>query len=231
MGESRNALLVHGAWHGPWVWEGTVAALAGRGVAARCVGLPSCGSDPASLGGLDADAEAIGRAAAAIDGDLIVVGHSYGGMAVTAATFGPRVRRLVYLAAFMPVEGAALVSHLPPGPLPPFVAMRDDGAVGLEPSVVRDAFYGDLDAEQAAAAADRLVLHAAAAITTPVARCAWRTIPSTYIVCGADRVIPPQLQRLMAAHATEVRELAASHSPMLSRPADLAAMLADIAAG
>lgn len=222
-------LLVHGAWHGPWCWEATANALAARGIATRTVSLPSCGTEPAALGGLAEDIAVVEAAAEAIGGDIVVVGHSYGGMVVTGASCGANVRRLVYLAAFMPTEGASLVSHFPPDALPPFVDMRPDGSVGFIRSFARDSLYGDLDETAAEAATDRLVLHSVAAIATPVSCCAWRSIPSTYIVCTEDRIIPPEAQRRMAANAADTRTLSASHSPMLSRPDELAALLADIA--
>jgi pimeloyl-ACP methyl ester carboxylesterase len=56
---------------------------------------------------------------------------------------------------------------------------------------------------------------------------AWRSIPSTYIVCTQDRAFPPELQReVFAARASEVAELECSHSPFLSQPARLAELLA-----
>ena len=181
------------------------------------------------MGGLAEDIAAVEAAVAKISGDAVVVGHSYGGMVITGASYGANVRTLVYLAAFMPVEGASLVSHFPPDALPPFVDRRPDGSVGFVRNFARVALYGDLDAAAADAATDRLVLHSVAAIATPVSRCAWRSTPSTYIVCSEDRIIPPEVQRGMAANAAEMRTLSASHSPMLSRPDELAALLADIA--
>jgi pimeloyl-ACP methyl ester carboxylesterase len=229
MDRRPTLLLVHGAWHGPWYWEATIAALHEYGLAATTVALPSCGVDPATLGGLVEDIAAVEEAAATIDGDAVVVGHSYGGMVVTGASFGGNVRRLVYVAAFMPAEGRSLVSHFPPDALPPFVDILPDGSVGFVQGYARNALYGDLDTAAAEAATRRLVLHSAAAITTPVQTCAWRSIPSTYIVCTEDRIIPPAVQHEMAANARETRILAASHSPMLSRPSDLAALLAEVA--
>jgi pimeloyl-ACP methyl ester carboxylesterase len=230
MEERPTLLLVHGAWHGPWCWEKTIAALADHGLEARTVALPSCGSDPARLGGLVEDAAAVAEAAAAIAGDAVVVGHSYGGMAITEAAYGPNVKRLVYVGAFMPAEGRSLVSHFPPDALPPFVEIRADGSVALIGRFAREWLYGDVDEVTAADAASRLVLHSAAAIITPTSRCAWRTVPASYVICSEDRIIPPETQRTMAEQAADTRTIASSHSPTLSRPDELAAILAEIAA-
>jgi pimeloyl-ACP methyl ester carboxylesterase len=51
---------------------------------------------------------------------------------------------------------------------------------------------------------------------------AWTSIPSTYVVCTADRVLPPAAQRWMAARADEVVEVESDHSPFLAHPRVLA---------
>jgi hypothetical protein len=62
-----------------------------------------------------------------------------------------------------------------------------------------------------------------------VTKVGWRTIPSTYIVCEQDQALPPQEQEKLAARANAVHRLKSSHSPFLSMPAELAALLANIA--
>jgi pimeloyl-ACP methyl ester carboxylesterase len=57
---------------------------------------------------------------------------------------------------------------------------------------------------------------------------AWRDIPSTYIVAEQDQAISLALQEKMAAQATEIRRLAGGHSPFLSRPGELAALIDEI---
>jgi pimeloyl-ACP methyl ester carboxylesterase len=228
MAASPTLLLVHGSWHGPWCWAGVEAALARRGVPTRTVQLPSVGDDPATLGGLAGDCETVAVAAAAIGGDVVVVGHSYGGLAITGARYGTNVRRLIYLCAFMPEEGRSLVSYLPPGPLPPFVDARED-----HQDVVREVaaqfFYPDCPEAVAAAAIAQLRPQSAAAITEGAPRCAWKELPSTYICLTEDRIIPIEAQRMFAAQASATIDMVGSHSPMLSKPDELAGVLAGIA--
>ena len=225
-----TAILVHGAWHGTWYWSGVRAGLAERGVASVAVSLPSCGADAGALGGLAEDAAALRAAIDATEGPLVVVGHSYAGVVVTEAVDDPRVDRLVYLCAFLPAEGQSLVALLPPGEPPPYVEFRADGIVTFVEPLARDTLYNDCDDAVAEEAVGRLVLHTASAVTAPVSRAAWRTIPSTYVVCTHDRTIPPDLQRTMAASATDVVEIPTDHSPMLSAPARVAEIVAAAAA-
>ena len=68
-----------------------------------------------------------------------------------------------------------------------------------------------------------------AAMGDKVREVGWREKPSTYVVCTDDRAIPVALQRSCAERIGAVVELPTSHSPFLSRPADLANLLADLA--
>jgi hypothetical protein len=220
-------LLVHGSWHGAWCWERLIPEIERRGAAARTVALPSVGDDPAALGGLPEDAAAVAAAAAGAPGDVVVVAHSYGGAAVAEARLGPGVRRLVFLGAFMPDAGRPYVSYLPPGPLPAYVGMRDDGTMVVPPGQARAAFYADCDDATVAWAEARLRPQSVAVAAHVPGRPSWRGLPSTYVVLADDAAIPPDLQRSFAAQADAVRELPGSHSPMLARPAALAALLVE----
>lgn len=71
----------------------------------------------------------------------------------------------------------------------------------------------------------RLRLQSQAVLAGVVTEASWRTIPSTYVVLTEDLAIPEAMQRAFAAQATDTVVLDTSHSPMLSRPAQLAAIL------
>jgi len=67
---------------------GAAGAELGRlGLSSATVALPSCGTDPAVLGTVADDAAAVEAAGALIAGDVVVVGHSYGGVPITEARF------------------------------------------------------------------------------------------------------------------------------------------------
>lgn len=225
-------LLVHGSWHGPWCWERVEAALDADFPAVRhaAVALPSCGSDPARHGDLAADGAAIASAARALGGPVTVVAHSYGGVALTNSVLGPEVVHLAYLGAFMPATGRSLVSYLPPGPLPPYVTIGADGIARSVAGAVGEFLYGDCTPEDVAWAKARLVPQNGAVVTTPVGPAAWQRIPSTYLLLTEDLAVPVPLQRVFAAQAGRTIEMAASHSPFLSKAAALAGLLAGLAA-
>lgn len=143
--------------------------------------------------------------------------------------FGPNVRRLVFLAAFMPDTGRTYPSYLPPGPLPPYVGINDDGTMSVPAGTSLDAFYLDCPPDVAVWADAHLRPQSQQVLNTAITAVAWHTIPATYIITTQDHAVPPDLQRHFATQASEVYEIAGSHSPMLARPRELADLLTKIA--
>jgi pimeloyl-ACP methyl ester carboxylesterase len=228
MSTQPTLLLVHGAYHGPWVWNRVAGQLPSIDV--RTVACPSSGSDPATLGTLKNDADTVSAAVAAIDGPVVVVAHSYAGAVVTEALAGAgNVQRIVYLAAGMLDVGESLLGSA--GGVPPswWLISKDEGPDGgiirVAEHEARDVFYADVEPELASEAIARLVPASYSSQTAPVSAAAWHTIPSTYIVCTADNAIPAFAQEAMAQRARRVHRLNSSHSPFLSMPAELAELL------
>jgi pimeloyl-ACP methyl ester carboxylesterase len=90
-----------------------------------------------------------------------------------------------------------------------------------------DVFYGDVDAATARQAVSQLGYQSLASMTQEVTEVAWKTIPSTYIICEADNAVPPSLQEMFAQRAEKVQRLNTSHAPFLSQPAALAQLIRD----
>lgn len=228
MNETPTLLLVHGAWHGPWCWDRFTPELDRRGLAWRAVSLPCVGDTPKQLGGVEDDIATIETAARSIDGEVVVLAHSYGGIPVTGAKYPDSVTHLIYLGAFMPDAGQSLVDLLPPGPLPPFVVDNGDGTTSVEPGLAVQTFYADCDPQTAEWATSRLRLHNGVCNATPVRRAAWRETPSTYILLTEDHACPTMVQRQVHKQARATIELEGSHSPFLAKPTVLAEIVARI---
>ena len=89
-------------------------------------------------------------------------------------------------------------------------------------------FYADCDPGTQQWALGQLHEQPPAPYVEPVGTPSWRSVPSTYIVCTQDRIMPPDLQRnVFAPRARLMRELDASHSPFLSQPEALARLLVE----
>src|SRR5436309_6897804 len=214
--------LVHGSWHGPWVWRRVVEELADLDV--RTVTLPSVGPDSSALGDLHTDAEAVRAAVSVVDGPVVVCAHSYGGVPATEAVAGvSNVVGLVYLSGFQLDIGESLMSAVGGSAPGWWDVHRAEGYVdALRPFEV---FYADVRPHTARGAVARLGHQSLAAFEQRLTAAAWRTIPSTYVVCERDAAISVVAQEFMAERADRVLRMPTSHSPFLSRPAQLAGVL------
>src|SRR5436309_14587763 len=111
----KSIVLVHGGFVDGSGWEGTYRALTRKGYEVSIVQNPTIT--------LQDDVAATKRAIDAADGEVILVGHSYGGAVITEAGNHPKVAGLVYITAFAPDAGGSvgkLIANPPPGaPVPP----------------------------------------------------------------------------------------------------------------
>jgi len=214
-----EVVLVHGSWHGSWCWDRLREELSALGRQSHVVDLPSM-TGPAY--GLDADAKVVQEKVGSIDAPVLLLGHSYAGTVVSQASAGVGgVARLVYLAAFMMDEGQSLLTVV--GELPPEVELLPP------PDDPIDLFYADVPAELARDAVSRLRPQSAQAVRDVQLGAGWRDIPSTYVLCEQDKAVPPSSQERMARQADEVWRLDTGHSPFLSMPAELAALVDELA--
>lgn len=138
----------------------------------------------------------------AIEGPVVVVAHSYGGIPVTVAAAGSEaVQHLVYLSAFVLDVNESLLGAV--GGTPPGWLTVADGLVSAGSSVATAAevLYHDLDDDVADEALGRLASQSLNAFIEPVTATAWSTIPSTYVVTQDDRAIPAEAQEAMASRS------------------------------
>ncbi len=224
--------LVHGHWHGAWCWQRLIPKLEERGHQAVAMDLPCETLDA----GCARNAEVVAAALAGHDDDLLLVGHSAGGLTIPIVAGAVPVRRLIFIAALLPAVGYSLAQQFAADPeiIDPAFAFTDDGDgfCSIDPALAPGYFYNDCTEADAGWATARLRRQTMTTITEITPLQAWPDVPCTYIVTGRDRVITTSWQR-RAAHerlAANVAEFPSSgHSPFLSRPAKLADVLSQIA--
>jgi pimeloyl-ACP methyl ester carboxylesterase len=239
--QRATVVLVHGAWHGAWCWDAVVPLLDAAGVPSVAVDLPGHGASTEPVGDLYTDADHVRGVLGSIDGPIVLAGHSYGGAVISEAASGVSgVRSLVYLCAIVPDIGetvtAVPVEGLPAdegsGGLGELIQVHEDGTTTIDDAAAAPFFYGDCAPATAADSLKRLSPQSSASFVQPLRHAAWREIPSTYVVCTGDQVIAVPFQRALASRAgSTVVEWPTSHSPFLSRPDLVAALLVQLAGG
>jgi len=248
---NKALLLITGAWHTPEHYAKLTSRLIEKGVRVLCPRLPTNNNAYPPNKYLEDDVafiREIAAAEAAKGTHLTVLAHSWGGMvasdALTALALDPHnkemaggggVAALIFLAAFVPLEGESLAGIFG-GTLPPFLTTHDDDTLRWTDPVAH--LYDDLPPDEAAAMEGMRVWHSSRAEHTGIAadkKAAWRVVPSlVYIVCDRDNALPPPAQEMMIARVRgeglEVREfhLPAGHSAFASLPDELANCVLDV---
>jgi pimeloyl-ACP methyl ester carboxylesterase len=221
-----RVVFVHGACvkDGAWWWHRTAELLAEHGVTNEAPALPSCGeagAAPDAEGpGLAEDVAAVHAVLSAGDEPTVVVAHSYGGIVTAEAAAGvDSLRHLLLVSSYLPEVGQSLSSFGGEEPAPFLDVDPEGGTFTVRPGALAETFLQDCDPEIRREALDKTARQSLAVLHAPVQAAAWQEVPSTYLVCAADRGTPADLQRGFAARAGNVVELDAGHHPFLSQPA------------
>jgi len=223
----KSIVLVHGGFVDGSGWEGVYKSLTRDGYKVSVVQNPT--------NSLKKDVAVTRRAIAAADGDVILVGHSYGGVVVTEAGTDPKVAGLVYITAFAPDKGESvgkLIANPPPGaPVPPILPPTD-GYLMLDRTKFAASFAADVKPELADFMANSQVPWGLEALNGEVTVPAWKTKHSWYLVATDDHMIPVPAQRMMAQRAgAKISDQAGSHAVYVSQPEALAAVIKTAAKG
>lgn len=233
-------VLIHGGWHGAWCWNKLVPYLEQAGHRVLTPDLPGHGRDATTQAASPASTASF--LDSLLDGEdepVILVGHSSGGMQITALAqrWPAKIKMLVYLTAFL----------LPPGVTPRTMAGSDNESIlaqafqfdmqkrliTIKPENAKVVFYADCSDEDAAWAISRLVpepLNMLGQEEKPAPN--EITVPRVYIECLQDKALGPTMQKKMYTElpCRKVYSLPTGHSPFLSAPEQLVACLLDIAA-
>ncbi|MCD9197681.1 alpha/beta fold hydrolase [Aeromicrobium wangtongii] len=223
-------VLVHGAFADAASWSPVTRALLDNG---HRVIVP-----PNHLRTLSGDAASVRRVVEAVDGPVVLAGHSYGGAVITVAGAAENVVGLVYVAAYVPDKGESpahmdarypatdLRDHLVtlPNPSPG----HDEGVdLSVEPSAFLPVFAAGLDPRTAEVLAVSQRSFADAAYTEEASAAAWKSTPSWGIVATADKTVQPDVQRFGYERAgfKQIVEVDAPHLAMQTNPKDVVDLL------
>jgi pimeloyl-ACP methyl ester carboxylesterase len=223
----KNIVLVHGGFVDGSGWQRVYKLLKKDGYTVTIVQNPTIT--------LPEDVAVTKRAIAALNGPVILVGHSYGGAVITEAGNDPKVAGLVYVAAFALDKGesvSTLIKSAPAGAPQPPILPPVDGYLMLDKAKFPASFAGDVSPEEAAFMADSQVPWGVDALGGTISEAAWKSKPSWYLLTTEDRMIPPDAQRLMSKRAgATVVEVKGSHAIYVSQPQAVAHIIEAAAKG
>jgi len=217
----KSIVLVHGAFADGSSWDQVVSLLQAQGYNVVSV--------HESLTSLAGDVAITKRAIDAQPGEVILVGHSYGGAVITEAGNDPKVKGLVYVAAFAPDSGESITDLGKGQPPPPWMtSMKVDSAgfASLPQATVIGDFAQDLPMTKARILAAKQGPIFTGCFNEKIKTAAWHTKPVWYIKATLDHMIAPQAQTAMAQRMNAVVTSApASHVAMISKPNEVAGVI------
>ncbi|KAL2829748.1 Alpha/beta hydrolase fold-1 [Aspergillus cavernicola] len=241
MASNPSILFSIGAWITPPTFDALRAKLTERGIPSEAPAHPSIGAEPPNKTLTDdiASLRAVLSRLVEVEGkDVVVVGHSYGGVVASGAVEGLAkadrkaagqeggIVRIAYLAAFALDKGQSLLGMLGGQYLPWMEVEGDYVRCNAGP----DAAFHDLAPEEQQRWTSELVHTSREVFSGAATYEPWHQIPSAYIFCEEDRALPVQIQEMLAAKlGTELTfRLKSSHSPFLSMPDRLADVLEEL---
>ena len=237
---SKTYVIVHGAFQGPSAWLRVKAGLENQGqkvILIQLAGHEKDQTDPSKIT-MDVYRDQVVEAINGVSGKVILVGHSLGGMVISAVAekIPAKIERLVYVAAYVPASGQSLIDLAKTDPgslLSPALSMPTPYTLDVQHDKITNIFIQDgTDAEKNQVLTNYKV-EPGQPFGQPVTLTSanYGTVDKYYIHTQQDHAISPDLQNRMVAAAgiKFVYQLNTSHSPFISKPDSVTTLLIRIA--
>jgi pimeloyl-ACP methyl ester carboxylesterase len=219
-----SVVLVHGLWADGSSWDKVVPLLEAKGYKVVAVHLP--------LTSTADDVAATTRAIEQQPGDVILVGHSYGGNVISQAGNHPKVKALVYVDAFALDDGEtinALIKAKPPAWQKTLV-VDSGGFIWMPAESIAKDFAQDLPAAEQKLLVVKQGPAQSKSFDDPMKNPAWKKKVSWYVRGTADHIIDPIAQAMMAKRMkAKLTNVDSSHVAMLSKPREVANVIIEAA--
>lgn len=227
-----SIVLVHGSYHAPSSWDRLTPELVRLGHTVTAVNVPV--SDPAA-----GTSEYVAAIEAQVDWTEppVLVGHSTAGLTIPIVATRRPVRQLIFLAAMLPKPGMSANQQRATEPIDGTTPLKtaewtdlgnDVWMIG--PNTATEIFFPDAAPPDAAWAVSHLRPQSYRAMNEVTPLTAWPDVPAAYILCRDDRAFNPEWARAAVRERLGIDpiEIDGGHSPFLTRPMELAALLDSI---
>jgi len=220
---AKTVVLVHGYFADGSSWSRVIPLLQAAGINVVAVQNP--------LASLDGDVEVTRRVIDQQAGQVVLVGHSFGGMVITQAGIDPKVASLVYVCGYAPSPGDSINTLQAGLSSPPWLAdlVHDDsGDFTLTQAGILKYFAPDVPPKTGKEIAAVQGAFFIGTLGQSVSDAAWLTKPSSFIQCDDDQIIDPALELRMAAKINaKLVSVRSSHVVMISHPEIVAQTIID----
>jgi pimeloyl-ACP methyl ester carboxylesterase len=218
---AHNVVLVHGAFASASSWDKVARLLRKKGFHVTEVDNP--------LTSLEDDLAATRKVLDAQKGATVLVGHSWGGVVIGEVGDSPKVKALVYVAAFAPDKGESVQALSASGP--PTEGLKEvhpdaKGFLSVDPAAFPHVFAADVPAAEAEQLAKSQMPISGAAFATQATVAAWHIKPTYYAISANDLMIPPQAEAFFAQRMkAKTVTIQSSHASPVAHPEAVAALI------
>jgi len=235
----KRFVLIHGAWHGGWSWEGVIRILETAGHSAEAPTMPGHNpGDDRSKVTFNSYVEKVIEVLKRQPGPVILVGHSSAGFLIQSAApkVSDKIKRVVFHNAFILPDGMAQFDLVPPEIAQGMIEAAKaspDNSVPANEEFIRNVLMAGDPKELQDALIKRLTPQPLALFTTKVSTEAFNrlTIPRTVLFCKDDASLPPGAFLGMAQNLGkfDLIEIPGGHETLFTKPQAVAQELIRIA--
>lgn len=225
---AKRFVLLHGAWHGGWCWDGVVDLLEGMGHTCAAPTMPGHGpDDDRSTITYNDYSRALADALQAQPEPVILVGHSSAGHMIQAGAplAADRLERIVFHNAFILPDGKSQFDLVPPEVaqgMTAAAAASPDNTVPVDEGFIRGVLMADAPAQVQDSLISRLIPQPLALFTTPIDAGPFNAldVPKSVLFCQDDVSLPPGAYLGMAQGLGEHRlvEIPGGHETLYTDP-------------
>lgn len=233
----KHFVLIHGAWHGGWCWDGVIRELEKDGHTAEAPTMP--GMNPGDDRGavrFEDYVETIARVLERQKSPVILVGHSSAGFLLQAAA--PRapekIERLVFHNAFLLPDNMSQFDLVPPEVAQGMTSLAEaspDRSVPVIEDFVRGALLAGESPDVQDGLMKKLQPQPLVIFTTKVSTGAFQRldIPMTYLFCRDDKTPAPYLEMAGSLPGADIVQVDGGHETLWTNPEVITESLVRIA--